>query len=335
MLSKLMRGILIMTKWVFGILACILVTISFLFVRLIVLNSTADENAVTKTPSCHLQIAVQDNKEYFWTKFEEGAQAAGDAFNAYVEFVPISKLNSEELRNMVNKAIFSNVDGIALQAADVDETKSSIINASSSGLEVVTYESGNSLIPEVPTIGSNNYDIGLLAGQMAAEAVGENARAAVVFNKVGGLSDEKQQRLILEGVIAGADSTGFEIVGTYILNTELFEADNKSRQLLNNNPNVIICLDERSTPAIAQMLVSQDRVRNVSLIGYGAMPQTLDYIERGVIFGSVCPDAFKIGFDTVRYLTQLLNKNQVSDLIYPEQQRIDINNVADFRQVDN
>lgn len=325
-----------MTKWVFGILISILVIISTLFIRLIVLNSTVDDNEAVQNIRYHVQISVQDNDQYFWSLFREGALAAGEEFSTYVEFVPIARLSADELLSMTEMAVYSHVDGIALQAADVEQTQAMIGQAAAAGLKVVTYESDNFMIPDVPMIGSNNFNIGRLAGQMTVDAVGDGARIAVVFNKTGGQSDAQQQNLIMQGIMeASSRVSHFEIVGTYILDTELFEADEKSRQLLDNDPNVIICIDERSTPAVAQMLVNSNLVGDVVMIGYGAMPQTLDYIQRGVIFGSVCPDAYNIGYYTVSQLARLLGGDQVSDFINPELQRVDIDNVEKYLYPEN
>jgi ribose transport system substrate-binding protein len=61
------------------------------------------------------------------------------------------------------------------------------------------------------------------------------------------------------------------------------------------------------------------------------MPATLDYIERGVIYGSICPDAYGIGFNTVEQLVAGVSSIPSSDIVNTDLDTIDASNVANYR----
>lgn len=61
------------------------------------------------------------------------------------------------------------------------------------------------------------------------------------------------------------------------------------------------------------------------------MPQTLDYINRDVIYGTVYPNSYDIGYNTVKQLTQLFKGKQISDFISTELYTIDAKNVKDYK----
>ena len=322
-----------MIKWAFRTLSAILLILAALFVHLMI-SGQRTESTPDQIYEYHIQIAVRDTDEYFWQLFRQGAQQAGEELSAYIEFVPVLPRDPDALRVMVEQGVNAKVDALALQAVDVNVTADIVSYALEREIPVLTYESDTFTIPGVPMVSSNSYTTGMIAGEMAAKAVGDNARAIVILGNPGAEAEAQTQNLIIQGIMEGsAKAPGFTIKSAYVLQTELFEAEDLRHTLFSREAdiNVILCMDERSTPAIAQMLVDENRVGDIAVIGYGVMPQTLDYIERGVIYGSVCPDAHEIGYYTVKSLVDSLNGLQVSDSFNPDVDRVDRSNIDWYR----
>lgn len=322
-----------MVKWVFRTLAAILFILAALFVHLMI-SGQRTEPMADREYEYHIQIAVRDTEEYFWQLFRQGAQQAGEELSAYIEFVPVLPRDPDALRVMVEQGVNAKVDALALQAVDVNKTADIVSYALKRDIPVLTYESDTFTIPGVPMVSSNSYTTGMIAGEMAAKAVGDNARAIVILGNPGAEAEAQTQNLIIQGIMEGSShAQGFTIKSAYVLQTELFEAEDLRHTLFSRTAdiNVILCMDERSTPAIAQMLVDENRVGDIAIIGYGVMPQTLDYIDRGVIYGSVCPDAHDIGYYTVKGLVDSLNGLQVSDSFNPDVERVDRSNIDWYR----
>ncbi len=322
-----------MVKWVFRTLTAILFILAALFVHLMI-SGQRTEPMADREYEYHIQIAVRDTEEYFWQLFRQGAQQAGEELSAYIEFVPVLPRDPDALRVMVEQGVNAKVDALALQAVDVNKTADIVSYALKRDIPVLTYESDTFTIPGVPMVSSNSYTTGMIAGEMAAKAVGDNARAIVILGNPGAEAEAQTQNLIIQGIMEGSShAQGFTIKSAYVLQTELFEAEDLRHTLFSRTAdiNVILCMDERSTPAIAQMLVDENRVGDIAIIGYGVMPQTLDYIDRGVIYGSVCPDAHDIGYYTVKGLVDSLNGLQVSDSFNPDVERVDRSNIDWYR----
>lgn len=322
-----------MVKWVFRTLTAILLILAALFVHLII-SGQRTEPMAGRDYEYHIQIAVRDTEEYFWQLFRQGAQQAGEELSAYIEFVPVLPRDPDALRVMVEQGVNAKVDALAVQAVDVNKTADILSYALKHEIPVLTYESDTLTIPGVPMVSSNSYTTGMIAGEMAAKAVGDDARAIVILGNPGAEAEPQTQNLIIQGIMEGSSrAKGFTIKSAYVLQTELFEAEDLRRTLFSRDAdiNVILCMDERSTPAIAQMLVDENRVGDIAIIGYGVMPQTLDYIDRGVIYGSVCPDAHEIGYYTVKGLVDSLNGIQVSDSFNPDVERVDRSNIDWYR----
>lgn len=313
-------------KGILAALVAALVTIGILFYGLYgTSNSGGTEKAEQTHPKYHVQVITQNSDEHFWTMFKKGASAAGTALNTYVEFVDIAQKDTDTSVQAVEKAIFSKVDGVALQAQDITKTSAVLETAKKNKIAAVTFENELGDIPDVPIVSSNSYAIGQKEGEMGVEVCNGNANVAVIVN---GAQQQNSQykNLKLQGILhAFSAYSGMKVQNVYSLNSGMFEIEKLMNTILAQNPklNLIICTDERSTPGVVQMLVDTNKLENISVVGYGAMPQTLKYIKSGVIYGAVCPDAYQIGYQTVAQLCALLDKKQVTESLNTELITID------------
>ncbi|WP_139243266.1 sugar ABC transporter substrate-binding protein [Anaerocolumna xylanovorans] len=323
-----------MLRGIFGMLLGMLLILAVMFGNLFL-----QENRKTETISkvqeakYHLQILVQNTDEYFWTYFKDGARDAAVEMNAYAEFVPIAQKSGEAIKDAVEKGIYSGVDGIALKPADALGTKEIAKEAKAKKIPLLTYENDSFNIADVPSVGSNSYTIGSMAGKMGADAIGSGKKAVIIMNEAGEEGDISYRNLSMQGIAEAFSSKGnIEIEEVYTLKQNMFEAEKVTYSIIaqHKDINLIICLDEKSTPGVAQVLVDNNLVGDIKLVGYGSMPLTLDYVERGVIYGTVCPNAYEIGYYTVKQLAQALNGVQISDYKSTQLYTIDASNVAEY-----
>ncbi len=325
-----------MIRWIFGMLFGMLLLILVMFGQLIY---NADDKRETKEPvtrpEYHLQIIIQNTDAYFWNLFKEGAKAAQDENGVYVEYVPVSQKDAAVIKEAVEKGINAGVDGIAFQPADTKQTEDLVAEAKKQGVALLTYENDSYNIPSLPMVGSSNYNIGSMAGSMAAKAGNGDGNVVVIMNEAGEQGDILYRNLLIQGITEAFSNYGsMNIEEIYSLSKDMFEAERVTSSIISEvkNTDLIICLDERSTPGVAQVLVDNNMVGDIKVVGYGSMPQTLDYINRGVIYGTVCPNAFEIGYYTVKQLTLSIKGEQISDYTPTEVYSIDLGNVGQFSQ---
>ncbi|MDF2587688.1 MAG: sugar transporter substrate-binding protein [Anaerocolumna sp.] len=326
-----------MLKGIFAILVGMILMISVMFGQLLI-NSDDKKEAKEPgiNPDYHLQVIIQNTDEYFWNSFREGAQVAAEELGVYVEFVAITQNSTDLLKEAVEKGVNAGVDGIALQPADSEETKNMLDEAKNQGVAMITYENDSFTIPDTPMVGSNSFSLGNFAGDMAVKASDGRGNVVVILNESGEQSDVSYRNLIIQGIVESFSRySTINITDIYTIDKEMFEAEKVASTIVSNNEKVdlIICLDERSTPGIAQVLVDNNMVGDIKLVGYGIAPQTLDYIKRGVIYGTVCPNSYEIGYDTVKQLTQSINQEPISNYTNTELYTIDSSNVDQYDEV--
>lgn len=292
-------------KYIFAILATGLIIVTVLLGSLY-LNSRdiSKSGNQDKPPKYHIQIITQNSKDHFWTTLKKGALKAAEELNMYVEFVSTSQKSSDLTIEAADKAILSNVDGFALQSPDIERTSKLIEKATENGIKVVTFESDNYSLPNVPSVYSNSYDIGMMAAEITTNFI-DTGKIAVIIDASTDAEISTYKNLKLQGILDKlSTSSTLQIEPVYTLKAGAFEIDKLVTTILDENPDIsaIICTDERSTPGVANVLVDTNKVGDIVVIGYGAMPQTLEYIERGVISATIYPDAYNIGYKTVQQL---------------------------------
>lgn len=269
------------------------------------LKSIEQDEGEGASPDYHFQVISQGMSESFYSDFFRGARDAAAEKNIYVEQVIADSKNYESSVKAIKRAIYSGVDGVALQPQDSEHTYAAISEAKEDGISVVTFENDMYYFNDVMTVGSNSYETGYEMGKMCIEARGKKKTEIAIILGSTGDSGNGYKSMKVQGVADAISGYPYmSIDEVYIIDSEMFETDKLTGDILRENPdvNVILCMDEKNTPNVAQVLVDMSKVGDITVIGYGAAEQTIDYIERGVIYGTVCADGYQIGYNTVMQL---------------------------------
>lgn len=316
-----------MIKLIFGTLISMITIIVVMFGQLFgTLYERTEDIGAEISPRYHIQLFTQDTNEYFWTLFQEGVYDASREFSIYPEFINVAERDIDELEHAVEMGINAGVDALALTAVDSNKTQELIEYSEDKGVSIITYENDNYLLPNAPVVGTNSYSLGYMAGEMAIEVSDKNANVILIIPDFGEESDLQYKNMIVQGVLeAFSKYSTINLLDTLTINSHMFEAERLASTIINEHQDVdlIICMDERSTPGVAQSLVDNNLVGDINLVGYGLMPQTIDYIKKGVIYGTVYPDAYQIGYEVVSQLYKALEGEQISEYVDTDLYAID------------
>lgn len=335
-----------MVKAIFGSLIGMLLFILVLFGNMLI-NSDDQfaSDKLDRVPEYHIQVIVQNSNENFWNNLKLGASAAAEEQNVFVEFVPVAQNDASTINTAVEKGIYANVDGIALQATATD-TVNMIKTLTEEGKQIAAFENyyyDFKNIPQLPVIGSNNYDIGYYAGDMTVEAtVGKKKKkdgkyeVGLILNDANNQDNEVKNNSIVQGILQAfvlyKDDINLSADHIYPMDTGIFDQEKLNSLILPDakNLDVIICTDEKITPSVAQLLLDKDMTKDITIIGFGDKDQTLNFVKRGVIYGAVCPDSYKIGYYTVQQLVKKIKGETISYSKLIDLKEINADNVEQY-----
>ena len=321
-------------KYTYSALVLVLILLIGMLINIFIAHDNEKSMPIIqKDPAYHFMIVTRDNNDPFWPRFKEGALVSGLEKNIFVEFIDIPHKDPALIERVVDRAVLSQVDGIAFQPYDVEISSNAVAKTMEAGIATIVYETDVYYIPDVPTVGSNSYEIGYTAGEMAAAVSGGQAKIALIVNEPG-IDDPKQYNNIkLQGLLdAISRYPEITLERIYSLNTKMFEVDKLTMSMLAENPgiNLIICSDGENTPGVAQVVIDMGRVGDINIIGFGSMPKTIEYIKEGVIYGTIVADSYEIGYNTVTQLADMCSGKQISEVLNSGIYTFTSENISDY-----
>lgn len=307
-------------KWVYKIIIPILVISVIVFgtITIVYFNKVNDVykdesiNIFGNNPDFHFSLILNSEDDKYWQDFKEGVAEAGEAYNAAIEYNmisdPDSDLKSAEYINIADK---SKVDGIIANGENTSEYSEAINNATQAGINIVVgvVESVDS--NRLSYVGTNFYDYGLLAAKLISQARGDNSpiNLAVILSDIKssdtGSAETSQSDIMMSGLKSVIESgTQINLVSTLYKNNDLLGAEDLTRSILTEHPdvNVIFCTNAKDTVAAARVIVERNLVGKVAIVGTDVTDEIKDYIRKKIIFGVLERNGKQAGYKSVELL---------------------------------
>jgi ribose transport system substrate-binding protein len=246
------------------------------------------------------------------TDVERQYQIIENLLQQRVDAILLAPSGSKELVPAIRQA---NDAGIPVLLLD---TRIDQVAADSVGAEVLTY------------IGSDNFEGGAVAGRYLAQLLDGSGDVAIIEG-ISGHETADQRRLgFLQGI---RNAPGIRVVASQTANWERALAYNVAENLLQAHPEIdaIFAANDEMALGALEAADAAERLEDVSIVGFDAIPDALDNIRSGRMRGSVAQFPSEMGRLGVRYAVDLL-RNGVTppEEVLTRVEIIDINNLAAF-----
>lgn len=269
-------------------------------------------NVFGMNPKYHFSLIINSGDDEYWQNFEKGVFDAGKAYNAAIEYNPVSDpdVNGKtvEFVNIANK---SRVDGIIVNGGNSAEYSDAINSASKSGIYIVVgiVESVDS--NRLSYVGTNFYDFGVKAAKLISQAADKDSaiNLAVILSDSNESETDKtvmsHSDIMMSGVTSIIESENkINLLCTLHRNSDLLGAEDLTRSILADHPDVdvIFCTNAKDTAAAAQVIVERNLVGKVVIVGTGITDAIRYYIKKGIIFGVLDRNGYEAGYKSVEIL---------------------------------
>lgn len=293
----------------------------------------------------HFAMVADNDEAPFWQLVHEGAQRRAEELDAYVELIGGSLTKSFGVADQLQIAAYAGVDGIFVVPdgeEDTNQTIGRVVQASSSPIPVLTLMENDSNSGRSGYVGINHYEQGIAYGQLIASLASEKeihsvallANAARGEDQKGGYSGDVIYSSLMEYLSRGGLDESITVSVRPINHQNVFACERDIKQLFHGGevPDVLICPDYRFTVGAAQVLVDQNLVGRVSLLGASLSRDILEYVSKGTIAAVVTIDPYRLGRVSVDEMIELMQSGRTNDYTALETILIDRHNVADFAQ---
>lgn len=293
----------------FMVLIILVVSIFVISVCFTLPDTSINTDTRAKRADFHFVMIGQGTDEMFNEQVHKGAFKAADELGAVVEVCVVRPAETFTSENYFDMALESKVDGIAIQVTSSEKIIPYLIKAENLDTPVVTFETDSSILMNIPTIGTNSYQVGKEAGKLAIACKTDTAaNIAVILNGFSNMDENPSKNLKISGM---ADAfKGFpDMKISVVKKTDggVFSAEKITSEILKNYPdiNLIVATNEMDTLGIIDVIVDFNKVGQIDVIGYGSMQEIIKYIKRNVIYGTVVSDPYKIGYESIKALVEI------------------------------
>ena len=93
----------------------------------------------------------------------------------------------------------------------------------------------------------------------------------------------------------------------------MLKAIDKTTSILATYPevDVIYCLEASGGPGSAKVIEEQGLQDKILILAVDDTVDTLDYIKKGIIYGTITQNFFKMGYDSVKFIVESINSGTV------------------------
>ena len=297
---------------------------------------TVQEEGFTEYPRLYAYIAEDPDSQLSSRIYKEISEYAVEN-NCYVEMTGQNLSTSYSKADRMNIAISSKVDGIILEGDDSAETAELINKATANGIPVVTVLSDCQASARKSFVGLNNFSLGSEYGAELA-AIGDlNKRyplnALILLDRDDGNADDIIHAAIQQAVTGRLIRLNSAVVDT----STPFTSEESVMNILDGLetiPDVIICLNDRTTESAIQCIVEKNLVGKTTILGYYDSDTILKAIDRGSVYATFAIETKTVAKQCVNALNEYNNTGFVSEYNPANYILINRQNVSEYTRED-
>ena len=269
---------------------------------IIALSRFTGEDSAREPAQYHFALFLPQESYGFFRSVVTGAREAAEEFNSAISVHPVGNESLD-----LEMARFSGIDGAILYPSIEERDARRILEQlKDQGISVVLIEHALSDDSPWPFVGTNSFDIGRRIGELIASEGDERLQAAIVYSeKSPGIYTEKD--LVGLGITSALDKRLDAPLSVRVTNLNPLDAEELTYRILRGEPEIttIVYTDARDTLAATQVLIDMNLVGAVRMIGFGAEPGILDYVEKGILAATVVTNPRRIGYGAVEMLVEI------------------------------
>lgn len=279
----------------------------------------------------HMMFLLNDDDQAYGTFFMNGLNEACRDYNIASEIIMIPEDNYlNEVLDRLDMAIYSKVDGIVLHAYNDPLIVDKINRATEMGIPVITLNENVHESKRLAYVGNSRYSIGIEVGKTIARISGSYGKVAVVDRVAEDSSSDMMDLLSLGIKDAFENIDGLTLVTTRNTSQGVLSAENVAVNILRDYPDIdiIYSTDGANTLGIVQVLIDQNKINDIMIIGTTDHAEILNYIRfGGAIDATLVTDYYAEGYGAVETFAKFKEEGLVSSQITPSITVIDTSNI--------
>ena len=264
--------------------------------------SSGRNSAASESQDRYFLLTVNTQVPYWQTAGAGFAKAAAELGVQGAVAGPGSydpKAEQQEFRRVAQ----SKPAGILVSPADPDLMGPDIDAAIAAGIPVITVDADASASKRLSFIGTDNYEAGRMGGEIVSRSLQGHGNV-LIFTMPGQTNLNERYRGYMEILAAYPHITMLPVVD--IKGDPQIAFDETQKIIANGKSRVdaFVCLDALGGKGVAKAL-SEGHVSGKTVIAMDSDPETLEWIRKGYIQGTIAQRPFTMGFVGLKMLEDL------------------------------
>lgn len=229
---------------------------------------------------------------------------------------PESETDVQAQNIMINDMLNSDLDAIVIMPCDSNNTKQYMDKAREKGIPVFSMDT-EMYGEEEPYIGSNNKEIGKIAGKYMNELLDGKGSVAVLAGTL--IQAPHSERL--QGFKEYIESeTSIQIIYEEQAYSSFLEGVKKTGEIFEIYPDVdgIFCTNATMALGVVDRMEFLDIKKQIPIIGVDTQSDSIQKILDGKIAGMVSQSGYDIAYETIKTVAKYLNGEKIEGNIYIE-----------------
>jgi ribose transport system substrate-binding protein len=245
----------------------------------------------------------------FWDPMAVGMNKAAKDMGVTATWAGPQSGAVPEQRRLLEDAVSSGVDGIALSAINAEALKPVINDLMMKGnppIPIITIDSDSPTSNRLAYIGTNNFEAGRRAGEAAVKLMPDGGDIVAFVGTQG--SDNASQRI--NGFKSVAEPKGIHVIGVVEDQSDKTKARKNVEDAINKYGDKVkgfLGIYSYNGPAIAAAVLSANKRDQYKVLCFDSEPSTIEALKKGNVDFTVVQDPYMFGLDAVKLLT-LINR---------------------------
>lgn len=292
---------------------------------------TAAPAADEGTAALNIAVIVKAVTSDYWKAVGAGVDAAmaSDPTITASFLGPNEETDIEGQIRIIESAIASRVDAIAVAPSQADQVQPTLEKAVEAGIPVVLIDTDiANFTNKAAFVGTDNRLGGQLGGEFIVNALQAGDEVAIIRGAAGDPVHNQRE----EGAKTAMEQAGLAVVAVQPADSDRAKGQTVAENLLTANPNLKAIFATNDEMALGAANAAKAAGKTLVIVGFDASPDALQAIQDGVLAGSIAQFAGKIGELGTLTAAQVARGGTVEAFVNTGVEVVTKDNVAQFMQ---
>jgi len=261
----------------------------------------------------HFAALLIGNEKIFLEHLREGIEDEAEKADVAIEFFEVNDVS--EGVEIIQLLVRAGVDGIITQGINNAEFIEVLNTVKDSKIPLVLVYTDAQSSGRNAFVGINPFDMGIEAARLLIESEGANGNVVFFYQSSESVKEDTTSKMQMLGFMDALSKVNkSDRVISKNTQPTLLSAEGIVSDLFlgQNDISAIVCMNETDTIGVVQVVIDLNKVGKVTVIGTGLTEEILDYIDKGIMYGSLFRSPNEMGEQSLRELHKIFENRDDS-----------------------